>query len=94
LRSRQTAEAFLRMCNPSARFRAVRGLLPSDPVVWMANALALENEDVLLVGHMPQLPELASTLAADARLPLHGMVALERTTAVSFEQRWVLEPSV
>ena len=93
LRSRQTAEAFLRACNASAAFRAARGLLPGDPTVWMENALALEDDDVLVVGHMPHLPSLARAMAADVQLPLHGMVALERTGAATFELRWMLGPS-
>jgi phosphohistidine phosphatase len=92
LRGRQTAEAFLRVSTRSAVFRAVRGLQPDDPPLWMENALALETEDVLVVGHMPALPRLVASLDATARLPLHGMVALERTGPVSYVCRWVLEP--
>lgn len=93
LRSRQTAEAFLRRCNPAATFQSVRGLLPADPTMWVENALALETEDVLVVGHRPNLPELARALVAGAQLPLHGIVAMERTAILSFEQRWVLAPA-
>lgn len=89
LRSRQTAEAFLRACNPSAPFRAVRGLLPDDPIVWMENALALEDQNVLVVGHIPHLPALAEALGAGDPLPLHGMLTLERTGPLSYTQRWV-----
>jgi phosphohistidine phosphatase len=92
LRSRQTAEAFLRACHPSASFRAVRGLLPDDPVAWLESAVALEDHDVLVVGHIPHLPALARALGAAAPLPLHGMIAMERTTTVKYEQRWCLQP--
>jgi phosphohistidine phosphatase len=92
LRSRQTAEAFLRACNPSAVFRSVRGLLPGDPTVWMENALALEGADVLLVGHIPHMPDLARQCGAIDPLPLHGMIAFERTATVRYEERWRLQP--
>lgn len=92
LRSRQTAEAFLRACNPSATFRSVRGLLPGDPTVWMENALALEGQDVLLVGHIPHMPDLARQCGATELLPLHGMIAFERTAPVHYEERWRLQP--
>jgi phosphohistidine phosphatase len=92
LRSRQTAEAFLRICNPSASFRATRGLLPDDPIVWVENAVALEDRDLLVVGHIPHLPALARALGAADPLPLNGMVAMERTAAVTFAQRWCLRP--
>ena len=92
LRSRQTAEEFLRQCNPFAAFRAVRGLLPGDPTMWMENALALESDDVLVVGHLPQLPQLARVLGASDALPLHGMLVLERVETVRYVQRWMLAP--
>jgi phosphohistidine phosphatase len=92
LRSRQTAEAFLRVCNPSAAFRAARGLLPEDPIVWMENAIALEEHDLLVVGHIPHLPALTRALGAIDPLPLNGMIAMERTAAVAYTQRWCLQP--
>lgn len=67
----------------------MRGLLPDDPIVWMENALALEEHHVLVVGHIPHLPALAEALGATEPLPLHGMVALERTGPMSYTQRWV-----
>ena len=82
LRSRQTAEPFLRACNPFADFRMVRGLRPDDPVQWMRDELAAETRDVLLVGHMPNIAELSHTLAhASGMFPLHGLVMFERTEA-------------
>ncbi len=92
LRSRQTAEQFLRVCNPSAAFRAARGLLPEDPTMWMENALALEDRDTLVVGHIPHLPALARALGAIDPLPLNGMIAFERTAATKYLQQWCLEP--
>ena len=92
LRSRQTAEAFLRACNPSATFRAAHGLLPGDPTTWMENAVALEDGDLLVVGHQPHLPMLARALGAQDPLPLHGMLVLERVETLIYVQRWGLSP--
>jgi len=39
LRARQTAEAFLRACNPFAQFAMVRGLRPEDPPQWVRDVL-------------------------------------------------------
>jgi phosphohistidine phosphatase len=78
LRSRQTAEAFLRV-SPFADFRMVRGLRPDDPPVWIRDELAVETRDILLVGHMPNLPGLAQALAEASRdFPLHGVIGFER----------------
>ena len=79
LRARQTAEAFLRACNPFAEFRMVRGLHPDDPPEIMQDALRAEERDLLVTGHMPHIAALLQLLAADAaQFPAHGVVILER----------------
>lgn len=79
LRSRQTAEAFLRACAPFAEFKMIRGLRSEDPPEWLRDELAAEGRDVLLVGHMPHISRLAALLSEGAvTLPLHGMVGFER----------------
>ena len=90
LRARQTAEAFWRHCNALATFAAAHGLQPTDPTTWIADAVAAERCDVMLVGHFPHLPRLLGSLlsgrpeAAPADFPLHGIVALEQSGG-----RWV-----
>jgi len=78
LRSKQTAEAFLRR-SPFADFRMVRGLRPDDPPTWIHSELMADTRDILLVGHMPNIFSLAHTLVPDgAGLPLHGLVVFDR----------------
>lgn len=80
LRARQTGEAFRRACNPLASFTMVRGLRPADPSDILADRLAGETRDLLLVGHMPLMARLRRRLLARAderRFPPHGIVALE-----------------
>jgi phosphohistidine phosphatase len=82
LRARQTAEAFLRACNPLAEFSAIRGLQPGDPPEWIRDLVAGETREVMLVGHMPHLPKLyVMLLGGDeprrAEFTQHGLVALE-----------------
>jgi phosphohistidine phosphatase len=81
LRSRQTAEAFLRVY-PFAAFQMVRGLRPDDPPVWLRDELNAETRDVLLVGHMPHLPGLMRELVpgslASGEFPLHGAIVFDR----------------
>ena len=59
----------------------VRGLQPADPSDILADRLAAETRDLLLVGHMPHIARLLRRLLGrvgeDAEFPLHGMVALE-----------------
>ena len=92
LRSRQTADAFWKACNPFAEFKAARGLQPSDGPWTFRDQLAEEERDVLAVGHMPGLPRILSLLTLGSEnvataFPLHGLVVLERTTA----PRWMEE---
>jgi phosphohistidine phosphatase len=78
LRSRQTAEAFLRVCNPFATFKMVRGLRPEDPATTIRDVLVGEDEDLMLVGHMPHLPALRLLLTGGGAFPLHGLLWLVR----------------
>jgi len=84
LRARQTAEPFFRLCNPLAKFNAIRGLQPTDPPSWIVDLLTDEERDVMLVGHMPHLHRLLTVLVhGDEHVmlsfPLHGLIALERS---------------
>ena len=89
LRARQTAEAFLRACNPFAEFRMVRGLHPDDPPEIMRDAIAGETHDLLVVGHMPHIPALLQLLVPGAaQFPAHGLVMLERNDQGGWEEVW------
>jgi phosphohistidine phosphatase len=93
LRSRQTAEAFLRICSPFATFKMVRGLGSDDPLDWICDAIEVEDQDVLLVGHMPHVSALATRLSpGSAPLPLHGMIWLERVRERNYAEKCRLVP--
>jgi phosphohistidine phosphatase len=86
LRSRQTAEAFWKACNPFAELKAWRGLQPSDGPWLFRDLLAGEERDLLAVGHMPSLPRILALLTggsedAPGAFPLHGLVVLGRGPA-------------
>ncbi len=94
LRARQTAEAFLRACNPFAEFSAVHGLQPTDAPMWIKDRLTSERREVMLVGHMPNLPRVLTLLTTGAEwpvveFPLHGLVALE-AVGDSWQEQWRL----
>lgn len=91
LRARQTAQAFLRACNPMAEFRMVRGLRSEDPPEWMRDELNAETRDVLLVGHMPHIAALARSLSPDAgEFPLNGVIAFRRSGDKLWTEIWRL----
>lgn len=92
LRARQTAEAFLRACNPFAEFAAIHGLQPTDAPMWIKDRLAGESREVMLVGHMPNLPRVLTLLTTGAEwpiveFPLNGMVALS-AAGDRWQEQW------
>jgi phosphohistidine phosphatase len=92
LRARQTAEAFLRLCNPFAEFRMVRGLRSEDPPDWIRDMLEGEDREVLVAGHMPLIAQLSLRLGAADVIALHGIVSLERVGERRYEERWRAQP--
>ena len=95
LRARQTAEIFWRTCNPLANLSAVRGLQPTDPPEWMADELAGETQDVMLVGHLPNIERLLRLLLkggvdGSTAFPPHGLVALEAVDT-GWVERWLID---
>ena len=94
LRARQTAEPFRSACNPLADVAAVRGLQPDDPPGWIADSLAGEPRDVMVVGHMPNLQLVLTLLLSrdepsSVAFPPHGLVALEHADG-KWHERWRL----
>jgi len=97
LRARQTAEAFWKVCHPFASLTAERGLQPEDPPVWMRDRLAGESREIMLVGHMPNLPRLLQLLTGGDEesvatgFPQHGLVSLEPRGDL-WKEAWRIEP--
>lgn len=96
LRARQTAECFWQACNPLAEFAAVRGLQPGDPPDWIRDRLLGETRDVLVTGHVPNLPRLLRLLLtgddhAPIAFPPHGVVVVEAGEEGRFSESWRLE---
>jgi phosphohistidine phosphatase len=94
LRARETAYAFLQACAPFATFTMVRGLAPGDPPEITCNLLNAEDQDLLAVGHMPNIAAVLERLSsASAAFPLHGAVALERGDDVKYVEVWRVAPA-
>ena len=99
LRARQTAEIFLRLCNPLADFSATRDLQPEDSPGWMADRLRFEARDILIAGHYPHLPRLLMLLSqpdgAVGAFPQHGVVALSTVDeGQTWTEDWRVESSL
>ncbi|GIW70745.1 MAG: phosphohistidine phosphatase SixA [Planctomycetota bacterium] len=101
LRAHQTAEELLAGLGLQAPLRQVAELEPgADPGALLA-ALAAERSDLVLVGHLPSLAELAALLVlgrAEA-----GAFVLQPATVLCLERepgqqrcavRWMVEPGL
>jgi phosphohistidine phosphatase SixA len=63
--------------------------------MWIDDLLAGEERELLLVGHMPNLPRVLTQLVtgSEERLlsfPLHGMIAL-RAAGARWQEAWRVE---
>ena len=95
LRARQTGNALLTACNPVAKVVMVRGLQPADPSDIVADRLAGEQREIMLIGHMPILPRLLRRLIGrigdkhGVEFPPHGVVALESNDkGITWREQW------
>jgi phosphohistidine phosphatase len=92
LRARETAQPFLQL-NPFAAFKMVRGLLPEDPPEFMRDTLRGEDRELVLVGHMPNMPALAHLLSGSDAFPTHGIIALETNDGgLTWKELWRARP--
>ncbi len=97
LRAEQTAAIFGRALSLMGNVAAVSGLNPTDDVQPIADALAREEPNIMLVGHLPFLSRLAGLLVngdpenSPVDFRNSGVVCLERT-ADGWQVRWRLTP--
>jgi phosphohistidine phosphatase len=97
-RALQTAEIFTKALEPEAGIGKGAGLAPLDDVVAFAETLNNE-ENILIVGHLPFLERLVSYLVA--RLPEKGVVKFQNSSIICLDTediseswfiRWALFP--
>ena len=102
LRARQTAEVIAKNLPPSSYKELAEsdGLLPLDgPSAW-DDRLKYLTDDLMLVGHMPQLGKLAGLLLckdADRNIisfQTACVVCLERDEKAAWSLRWMTTPGI
>ena len=99
LRAQQTAELFAEALHPSKGIESASGLSPNDPVQPWAERLNQQEEDLMLVGHLPHLDRLASLLlcgdeqAGIIRFRYGAVLCLEREGA-HWAVQWLLTPDM
>lgn len=100
LRARQTAEILNSQIRPGRDARQVPGLAPNDDPAITAARLQNEACNLMLVGHLPHLSRLASTLLGlppdqpAVRFQMGGCACLERDADGKWALRWMLVPEL
>jgi phosphohistidine phosphatase len=96
-RAEETAVIFGRALSLMGDVKAVSGMNPTDDVKPVAEALAEEEEPVMLVGHMPFMARLAGSLVKNdlnespVTFRNSGIVCVERQPD-GWQLNWVLAP--
>lgn len=100
LRACQTAEILAASLNPQNGMEQVSGMAPNDDISPMRIGLGSEAENVMLVGHLPYLSRLLSSLLlVDENRPLvefrmGGVICLEHVKNGEFKILWALTPDL
>jgi phosphohistidine phosphatase len=99
-RARQTAELLAQQLNPPNGLESFPGLSPMDDVALFAKQLP-ENDEWMVVGHLPFVSRLTSYLVVgDADKPIFsfqnsGIVCLEKQPdAEQWLIKWTLMPNI
>jgi phosphohistidine phosphatase len=99
-RAIQTAQLLQPSLLPAAKVVQRDGLSPKDPVDPVRKAVERSTHDLMIVGHMPFLGELASALlvgkpSADVvAFRQGGMVCLERGEDGAWRIQWMVTPDL
>jgi phosphohistidine phosphatase len=99
-RAKSTAKVLTQHLKPAAGDSEAPGLAPlDDPEIW-ASRLALMDEDILLVGHLPHLGKLAALLMSGDKekkiinFQQGGVLRLRRMGGDQWAVEWMIPPEI
>ncbi len=99
-RAAQTADLLLPSIAVTRGATKQQGLAPKDPVAPVKNKIEGLSENLMIVGHLPFLGRLASTLLAESEsadvivFQQGGVVCLERSESRAWSLRWMVTPDL
>jgi len=100
LRAKQTAEKLKKAFNPTDGIIETEGLLPmDDPKIWVGK-LDEEINDIVIIGHLPHLSKLASTLLKGdtsretIRFRMGGVICIEKNQERDWSIQWMVTPDI
>jgi len=99
-RAEQTAQVLAEAVSVREEFAAHTGLAPNDDVTPIKDEIESAGQDVMIVGHLPFLPRLASLLLtdSDSGYPIafkeSAIACLEQSTDNRWQINWMVTPEV
>jgi len=99
-RARQTAEIIAAYLGPECQVQEKDRLAPNDPVQGLAKGVSGMSSDLMIVGHLPFLGKLASTLLASSEsrnlvaFRQGGVVCLQRNEDQTWQVAWMVTPDL
>ncbi len=100
LRAKQTAQILAEVLKISDKLKECPGLTPNDTVGPVKERLMEIKENLAIVGHLPFLEKLASTLLSHSQeasiisFAMAGIVCLNRDQENNWSVEWMITPDV
>ncbi len=98
LRARQTAEIVRKKLGVDIQIREKEGLKPNDPVAVLVENLKETDENSLIVGHLPFMAKLTSSLLAEKESDFMiafntaSVACLEYMNSYGWSLHWFINP--
>ncbi len=99
-RARQTAEILSEVVEVKKEIAAHEGLSPNDNVTVLKDELISGRKDIMIVGHLPFLPKLASLLLTNSEssntvaFKNAGIVCLDYSDDNQWQLQWMIIPEL
>jgi phosphohistidine phosphatase len=99
-RAQQTAEVLAKVIEVGKEMAAHDGLAPNDDVSALRDEIISDRQDIMIVGHLPFLPELASLLLTNSQssnpvaFKNGGIVCLDYSDDNQCQLNWMIIPEL
>jgi len=99
-RAQQTAEVLAKVIEVGKEMAAHDGLAPNDDVSALRDEIISDRQDIMIVGHLPFLPELASLLLTNSQssnpvaFKNGGIVCLDYSDDNQWQLDWMIIPEL
>ena len=99
-RAQQTAEILSEVVEVKKEMAAHEGLSPNDNVTVLKDELISSRQDIMIVGHLPFLPKLASLLLTNSEssntvaFKNGGIVCLNYSDDNQWQFQWMIIPEL